>query len=185
MTPSVSCPSNFSIPRQGPAILLHGMLDLERIGVMGVSLGAIVAAQACKNYEQVNRCLMLDAALPLHVAAAGLQRPALWISRPADDQRAERAASGGWPEAEITAQADSIARSIANSRNAQVKELRGLFHIDFTNLPAIQPLFRWIGLSGPKDTAQAQREINALTLAFFRPCRGRPCSFVPLGLRRA
>ena len=31
----------------GPAHLLHGLLDLDHVGVMGMSLGAIVTAQAC------------------------------------------------------------------------------------------------------------------------------------------
>ena len=30
---------------------LHGLLDLQAIGVMGVSLGGIVAAQACQNVD--------------------------------------------------------------------------------------------------------------------------------------
>ena len=129
---------------------LHGLLDLERIGVMGVSLGAIVAAQACQSYERVKACLMVDAPAPTNVANRGLGKPALWLSRPAADQRAERAASGGWPETEITAQADTIARAVAHSREARVVQLRGLFHIDFTDVPTIQPFVGWLG-SGPID----------------------------------
>lgn len=63
---------------------LYGLLDLQAIGVMGVSLGAIVAAQACQN-DRIKACLMLDAPVPTAVADVGLHKPALWIARPAND----------------------------------------------------------------------------------------------------
>ncbi|MEO6300909.1 MAG: hypothetical protein ABIV25_00650 [Paracoccaceae bacterium] len=79
-----------------PAHILHGMIDLSRVGVMGMSLGAIVTAQACASDIRIRACLMMDAPVPTEVASIGLRQPALWISRPAKDQRFERAASGGW-----------------------------------------------------------------------------------------
>ena len=50
---------------------LHGLLDLDRIGVMGVSLGAILTAQSCQSYDHVKACLMLDAPVPFAVAGSG------------------------------------------------------------------------------------------------------------------
>ncbi len=146
---------------------LHGLFDLERIGVMGVSLGAIVAAQACQSYDMVKACLMVDAPAPTDVANRGLGKLALWLSRPAADQRAERAASGGWPDTEIAAQADSIARAVANSREARVIQLRGLFHVDFTDVPTIQPLVGWLGMTGPIGTPEAHRAVASVTIGFF------------------
>lgn len=148
--------------------LLHGMLDLQKVGIMGVSLDAIVAAQACHSYARVKACLMLDAPAPTVVSDAGLRNPALWISRPAADQRAERAAFGGWPELEIAAQADSISRAVSNSCDASVVFLPGLFHVDFTDLPTIQPLIGWFGMAGPIGTAKAHREVVSQTITFFR-----------------
>ena len=147
---------------------LHGLLDLQRIGVMGVSLGAIVAAQACQSYEQVKACLMLDAPAPTDVANHGLGKPALWLSRPAADQRAERAASGGWPESEIAAQSNSIALAVGNSREARVIQLNGLFHVDFTDVPTIQPIVGWLGMAGPIGTVNAHSKVASLTVDFFR-----------------
>jgi pimeloyl-ACP methyl ester carboxylesterase len=147
---------------------LHGLLDLHRIGVMGVSLGAIVAAQACHSYNRIKACLMLDAPVPLVVADSGLQKAALWLSRPPTDQRAERAASGGWPEQEIAVQAVSIARAVSKSRQARVVQLNGLFHVDFTDVPTIQPILGWVGMAGPMGTTKAHHQIAALTMDFFR-----------------
>lgn len=146
---------------------LYGLLDLEVIGIMGVSLGAIVAAQACQN-DRIKACLMMDAPVPTAIANAGLRKPALWLTRSATDQRAERAASGGWPESEIAAQAESISRAVFNSRQARVVTLTGLYHVDFTDLPEIQPLLGRLGLASPVGTSQAHRQILRPTMAFFR-----------------
>ena len=146
---------------------LYGLLDLKAIGVMGISLGAIVAAQVCQN-DRISACLMMDAPVPTAIANAGLGKPALWITRAATDQRAERAASGGWPESEIAAQSNSIARAVFNSRQARVVTLTGLYHVDFTDLPEIQPLLGRLGQTGPIGTSQAHRDILRPTLAFFR-----------------
>lgn len=146
---------------------LFGLLDLESVGIMGVSLGAIITAEACMAEARIKACLMMDAPAPSAAAAAGLIQPSLWLSRPVADQRRERAASGGWPEEEIQAQADSINQAVAQSDNAHLILLPGLFHIDFTDLPAIQPTLGWLGQSGTGDIVEAHDHINALTLGFF------------------
>lgn len=146
---------------------LYGLLDLQTVGVMGVSLGAIVAAQACQN-DSIKACLMMDAPVPTAIANVGLRKPALWLTRAAADQRAERSASGGWPEAEIAAQAGSIAQAVFNSRQAHVITLTGLYHVDFTDLPEIQPLLGRLNLAGSSGTSQAHRDILKPTMAFFR-----------------
>jgi hypothetical protein len=150
-----------------PAHLLHGMLDLDHVGVMGMSLGAIVAAQACASEARIDACLMMDAPVPTAVATVGLRQPALWISRPKSDQRLERAASGGWPEEEIDAQAATINEALANSPRGELMQIRGLFHLDFTDLPALQPALGWLGQSGADGGPKAHRQINQLTRDFF------------------
>ncbi len=150
-----------------PAHILHGLLDLDHVGVMGMSLGAIVTAQACAMDTRIGACLMMDAPVPIEVAAIGLRQPALWISRPKEDQRLERAASGGWPEDEIEAQAQTINEALSNSEHGQLVQLYGLFHIDFTDIPAIQPAVGWLGQSGPLGIVKAHQQINQLTKEFF------------------
>lgn len=150
-----------------PAHVLRGRLDLDRVGVMGLSLGAIVTAQTCADDARIDACLMMDAPVPTRVTQTGLRQHALWISRPASDQRLERAASGGWPDAEIDAQASTIGKALSNSEKGQLVMIRGLFHIDFTDLPAIQPALGWLGQSGAVGVAKAHQQINQLTVAFF------------------
>ena len=156
-----------------PAHILHGLLDLDHVGVMGMSLGGIVTAQACATDTRIDACLMMDAPVPTAVAAIGLRQAALWISRPAADQRLERAASGGWPEAEIDAQAQTIAKALSNSDHGQLVQLHGLFHVYFTDLPAIQPALGWLGQSGQAGALKAHRQINELTTAFFAAAFGQ------------
>lgn len=155
-----------------PANALHGFLDVEHVGVMGISLGAIVAAQACAMDARIGACLMMDAPVPTKVAEEGLRPPALWISRPQENLRLERAASGGWPEAEIAAQAETIDEAVSNSAHGRLVQLHGLFHLDFTDLPAIQPAFAWLGQSGPTGIFEAHRQINKLTIEFFSKALG-------------
>jgi dienelactone hydrolase len=150
-----------------PAQILHGRLDLDHVGAMGMSLGAIVTAQACAMDPRIDACLMMDAPVPTEVAAIGLRQAALWISRPAEDQHLERAASGGWPEDEIAAQAATIEQALSNSPHGQLVLLPGLFHVDFTDLPTVQPMIGWLGQSGLVGVAEAHRQINQLTTEFF------------------
>jgi hypothetical protein len=150
-----------------PAHILHGSLDLDHVGVMGMSLGAIVTAQACATDARIDACLMMDAPVPTEVAAIGLRQAALWISRPKADQRLERAASGGWPEYEIDAQAATIDEALSNSEHGRLVQVHGLYHADFTDLPAVQPALGWLGQSGSVGTVEAHRQINQLTKHFF------------------
>ncbi|MDP3960087.1 MAG: hypothetical protein Q8Q26_08515 [Pseudorhodobacter sp.] len=155
-----------------PAHTLHGLLDLDHVGVMGMSLGAIVTAQACATDARIDACLMMDAPVPTVVASIGLRQAALWISRPKADQRLERAASGGWPEDEIEVQAATIDEALSNSQHGEFVQLHGLFHLDFTDLPAIQPALGWLGQSGSSGILEAHRAINQLSQAFFAKTLG-------------
>lgn len=150
-----------------PTHILHGLLDLDHVGLMGMSLGAIVTAQACAAETRIDACLMMDAPVPSAVAAVGLRQAALWISRPKEDQRLERDATGGWPENEIDAQAQTIEKALSKSEHGQLVLLHGLFHLDFTDVPAVQPVLEWLGQSGPSGVVEGHRQINQLTKDFF------------------
>src|SRR5690606_29750528 len=81
--------------------ILTGRLDLEQVGIFGISLGAINAAEACLNDVRLKACLVMDAYMSSGVVREGLQQPVMWITRDADTMRFERERAGGWIEHEI------------------------------------------------------------------------------------
>ena len=86
--------------------LLTGRLDLSRLATFGVSLGGMLAAEACATDERVGACLIMDVYLPRAVVRAGLQRPVMWITRDAQTMRRE-----GWQRPTSTIPTTPCARS--------------------------------------------------------------------------
>ena len=64
-----------------PNRVLTGRLNLQQVGTFGVSLGGIVASEACRLEARLRACLFMDAPMPMDVVKSGLQQPALWITR--------------------------------------------------------------------------------------------------------
>ena len=156
--------------------ILAGRLDLQRIGVFGVSLGGIVAGDACRMDARLRACLVLDAAMPAVVVREGLRQPAMWITRDAASMRLERQQAGGWPEAEIEAHQTSM-RTVYDglSGDGYFVRVPGMFHLNFTDVPSWTPLARPLGLSGPIGAQRAHGIVNAYSLAFFdKHLLGRP-----------
>ena len=79
-----------------PKGLLTGRLDLQRLGLFGVSLGGMTTAAACQRDPRFRACLILDAVVPPEVVKAGLRQPVMWISRDVATMREE-----GWREADV------------------------------------------------------------------------------------
>ena len=157
-----------SVRFEGPAVTVLFMAGNRVVVATPVADSAQLAGRRVTVEAAVAGDLFAAGySVTVDVAATGLRQPALWISRPPTDQRSERDASGGWPDIEIDAQANTVARALSNSENGQLVQLRGLFHVDFTDLPAIQPVIGWLGQSGPAGVAAAHSQINALTIEFF------------------
>jgi predicted dienelactone hydrolase len=148
---------------------LAGRLDLQRVGVFGVSLGAIVAGEATHMDARIKASLMMDAAMPADVVQAGLRQACMWITRPAGDMRLERSRSGGWPEASITETLTTM-RAVFDthaSGSAYYLDAPGMFHVNFTDAPFWSPLTSQLGLTGPVDGKRMFDIVNAYSLAFF------------------
>ena len=56
-----------ALSRTDPDGILAGGLDLQRVGVFGVSLGGIVAGEACRLDARLRACLVMDAPMSIDV----------------------------------------------------------------------------------------------------------------------
>ncbi len=156
------------IDRADPHGILTGRMDLARVGIFGISLGAIVAAQACHDDPRLKAALLMDANLPADVVRAGLTQPVMLMTRDEQTMRLERQRSGGWTERDI-------ALTIGTMRAVYEKlpgagyfiSIPGIFHINFTDAPYWLPVSRLAGLTGPVDSGRMFSMINAYTAAFF------------------
>lgn len=152
-----------------PKNILTGHLDLKHIGVFGVSLGAMVAAEACHEDSRLRACLMMDAAMPADVVKGGLYQPCMWLTRPASDMRLERARSGGWPEKDIQQTLSTMQAVYAEGKAGEsyYVSISGMFHVNFTDAPLWFPFGSQLGLTGPINGQLGFDIVNAYTLAFF------------------
>jgi hypothetical protein len=147
---------------------LAGRMDLSRVGMFGISMGAINGAALCAKDARVKACLMMDAFVPRDARGGKLRQPSMWITRPADTMRLERERSGGWTEKDI-------AETIGTSRAAfealpgdgYYVEIPTIFHLNFTDAPQWLTISSFAGLSGPIDTQRAFDIVNAYSVAFF------------------
>ena len=163
-----------------PHGVLPGKLDLQRVGVFGVSLGGIVAGQACHVDARLRAFLVMDAPMSIDVVKAGLQQPGMWITRDAASMRLERQRSGGWPEAEIEAHQTSMRAAYQGLSGAgYFVRVPGMFHSNFTDAAIWTPLAPWLGFAGPIGARRAHDIVNAYSLAFFdRHLLGRPATLL-------
>jgi predicted dienelactone hydrolase len=162
--------------RRGPADLLTGRLDLDRVGVIGHSFGAIVAAQACHREPRLRAALLEDAFMPSDVMHDGLRQPLLFLTRPAESMRLERQVAGGWSEAEIDETLTTMRYVYEHSvEDAYFVQVPGMFHLDMADAPMLADLVPWPGLSGPIRGGRAHEIVNAYSRAFFdRELRALP-----------
>jgi hypothetical protein len=147
-----------------PNGILTGRLDLQRVGAFGVSLGAMVASEACHEDLRLKACLMMDAAMPTDVVQAGLRQQGMWLTRPASDMRLEN-----WKESDITQTLNTM-RAVFNEEstgNGYYVSIPGMFHVNFTDAPYFTPLAYQIGLTGPINARRGFDIVNAYSLAFF------------------
>lgn len=151
-----------------PQHILARKLDLQHMGVFGMSLGGIVSAEACLQEPRLKACLIMDVAMSADVVQQGLQQPSMWITRPAATMRLEREKAGGWAEKDIE-QTQTTMRTVYNNLPGAgyFVQAPGMFHIDLTDLDLLSPLFPRIGFSGPIGAQRAHEIINAYSVAFF------------------
>lgn len=167
-----------------PRGVLTGRLDLARVGVFGVSLGGMNAAEACAREPRIGACLIMDSAIAAGTLAAGWRQPTMFLTRDAATMRLERERSGGWSEQEIAQTLGGMwaAYQRLPAGNGYHVEIPGMFHIQFTDLPYWFPFARALGLTGPLPGRRGLEIVNAYSLAFFdAELRGRPAPLLDGG----
>ena len=163
-----------SLDDADPRGILTGRLDLGRLGMFGVSLGGMITAEACRIDARLQAGLIMDVYMPADVVASGLDRPMMWLTRPAASMRLE-----GWDEPQIVDIHTSMLAVFGGLPGAgYIVLVPDMFHIDFSDGRLLSPLIASRGLCGPIDGQRSREIVNAFTMAFFdRHLRGRP---VPL-----
>ncbi|MCE7984419.1 MAG: carboxylic ester hydrolase [Caldilinea sp. CFX5] len=154
-----------------PNGILTGRLDLQRVGVFGVSLGGIATGEACRLEPRVRACLVLDAAMPVDVVQSGLQQPVMWLSREAQWMQLE-----GWKQADIDETQTSM-RTVYESLlgDGYLVLVPGMFHVNFSDAPYFSPVGSQVSFTGPIDGQRGLAIVKAYSLAFFdKELKGQP-----------
>ncbi|MCL4562236.1 MAG: carboxylic ester hydrolase [Chloroflexi bacterium] len=159
-----------------PDHILTGHLDLLNVGVFGVSLGGMDAAQACLIDPRFKACLIMDVWMPLDVVKTGLHQPAMFLTRDAATMRLEHQRAGGWSEKDIALTIDTM-RAVYDHLpgDGYYVQIPNMFHINFTDVPYWSPIMPLIGFTGPITPQKGFDIVNAYTLAFFdKELKGQP-----------
>lgn len=161
-----------ALNRSDPNGSLTGRLDLDRVGIIGVSLGGIVSPQVCHIEPRVRACLMMEAPVPAAVVQAGLEQPTLLMIGDVETMR-----RAGWSEADIE-QHQGTMRGLFEglSSDGYLVVTHGLYHLNLTDAPLfLRAPLRALGLLGPVDVDRAHDIVKAYTLAFFdHHLKGQP-----------
>jgi predicted dienelactone hydrolase len=159
-----------ALNRSDPSGVLSRRLDLDRLGVLGLSLGGEVAAEACLREPRLRACLAMDVWMPPTVVASGLNQPLLLLTRDAASMRLE-----GWSPAAVARTLGTM-RAVLRRSPGSVWLLQepGMFHADFSDASLFSPLTRRLGITGPIDPARAREVVAGVSTAFFdAQLRGR------------
>ena len=158
-----------------PNGILGGRLDLQRVGVFGVSYGGIVAGEACRLDRRLRACMVMDAPMSARVVSEGLSQPTMWITRNAMTMKSE-----GWSQYDID-QHQTTMRAVYNglTGDGYFVQVSGMFHVNLTDVPSFSPLLSWLGITGPIDSKHAHDIINSYSVSFFdKYLEGSPSNFL-------
>lgn len=161
------------VDRSDPKGVLTGRLDLDHVGMFGLSMGGAITAEACLRDARLRACLPMDVFMPADVVREGLRQPTLWISRDAATMALE-----GWAKHDIDETQSTMRAVYASSPgDGYLVLVPGMFHQNLSDFPylVLSPIDRWLGLDGPIDARRVHRIENSYSLAFFdRYLKGAP-----------
>jgi len=142
--------------------LLTGRVDLERVGVFGMSLGGPTAGQFCLVDSRCQAGLNYDGEIwGEQLTRMDARVPFMWLRGPAGSKQGEAYSLG-------------IAYLFeASTGPAYYGEIEGMEHMYFTDLAFLMPVFNWLGLplrqmlSEPDYVLQGRQTALDYTVAFF------------------
>lgn len=127
---------------------LAGRLDLDHLGIMGMSFGGSTASLVCLSDERCKAGLTLDSPQYAAVQGGQLEQPFLFMV----------SGSGEYLERSVYEQA---------AGPAYLVNIADSMHYNFTDLTLVSPFAQVIDFSGPIDGGQMIRIMNTYTMAFF------------------
>ncbi len=136
--------------------LLAGRLDLQRLGLFGMSFGGSAASQVCLEDARCKALLTLDSPQYSAVEAGQIEQPLLLM---------------------VSQQGEYIEHGVYDNAGgpAYLVSVKDAVHHNFSDLSLISPLSSALGFMGPINGEQMLRIMNAYTLAFFdRHIKGLP-----------
>lgn len=154
-----------AMDRSDPQGVLTGRLDLDHVGMFGLSMGGAITAETCLRDPRLRACLPMDVFMPPDVVRSGLAQPTLWISRDAATMALE-----GWARQDIDETQSTMRAAYAASRgDAYLVLVPGMFHQNLSDFPylVVSPIDRWLGLDGPIDARRVHQIETRYSLAFF------------------
>ena len=133
-------------------LMLTDKLDLDRIGVFGMSFGGVAAVQVCSEDSRCHAGINLDAGLPRDYSGRAIEsplnQPFLFMLR--EDQ---------------AAMVHTNMNAVENT--AYGIRVRGTTHLDFTDLFLYLPVLKYTNIFGPIDGYHMIDIIKDYTVAFF------------------
>jgi len=160
--------------------ILTNVIDTNRVGVFGVSLGGIVVAEAAAKDNRIKACLIMESPMTKYVMKYGLKIPTMIMTRDAETMRIEREKFGGWTEKDIQQHLYTMTNTYERlPTDGYFIQIPGMFHVDYLDVPLWLPYGKYFGLTGSIETKKVHNIINTFSIKFFdKELEGRKSDFL-------
>lgn len=141
-------------------LFLSEMIDFNRMGILGHSMGGAAALEFCYENTDCKAVFAMDPwleAVSKEVWLNGIEQPALFLL------------SENWDTLDRPERNYTYTNALVQNSSGEilVATVLGTKHLDFTMLPMLSPVTEIIGLKGPIDGARILEIINTYAVTFF------------------